>query len=186
MKWGQAMPKDNPTLFDPEPDDEDDPTISDSESVEADESTQSTLFESDPDDEVDELEELLISHLINRTDLEKKQAADVARALLDGFPGVKIEFAPTQEIIVPPDIAADLERAHSECQACIDQIRRELGPEPEGVTLAIVTNMRDYGPPLIVHLDFDFKNQQATDYAQRVIFAAPKQWNEESSPETGE
>lgn len=57
------------------------------------------------------------------------------------------------------------ERARLECRVFLDQIRRQLGPEPPGARLAIKRNPHDFGDYLDVVCYFDGTDQAAMDYA---------------------
>ena len=57
------------------------------------------------------------------------------------------------------------EIARKECKAYIDQIRRQLGDEPEGAFLAIKSFPHDFGSYLEVVCFFDDNNEIASNYA---------------------
>jgi hypothetical protein len=52
-----------------------------------------------------------------------------------------------------------------ECRALINQIRRVLGPEPEGAGLRVRSNPHDFGTYYEVACEFDDSCEKAINYA---------------------
>ena len=68
-----------------------------------------------------------------------------------------------------------------ECRAFIDQIRRQLGPEPAGVRLRTKTERHDFGAyyEVVAEVAPD-ASQPAVDWAVRCESEAPKTWDQEA------
>ena len=73
--------------------------------------------------------------------------------------------------------------ARRECRAYIHQLRRMLGPEPDGAGLDIRSNPHDFGTYLSVVCYFDPENQAAVKYALRCESEGPDEWDDEARRE---
>jgi hypothetical protein len=75
-----------------------------------------------------------------------------------------------------PDYAA---KAHKECRAYIQAIRRKVGREPEGARLATMEfHHADFGTYYEVVCHFDSGHPASVRYAQRCDEQAPQSWGE--------
>jgi hypothetical protein len=77
------------------------------------------------------------------------------------------------------------DRARKEAQAYINQLRRVLGKEPEGVRLSVKSHPHDFGSYLTVVCYFDPNDNTAADYAQKCESDGPSEWDEEARTELG-
>ena|ERR1700756_4621780 len=75
------------------------------------------------------------------------------------------------------------ERNRAECQAFRNQLRRELGEEPEGASLAIKSNPHDFGTYREVVCKYEDDNEAAIAYAYRCESDAPAQWDDQAREE---
>jgi hypothetical protein len=76
------------------------------------------------------------------------------------------------------------QRARKECRAYIHQLRRVLGPEPEGASLVIKSNPHDFGTYLTVVCMYD-DTEAATLYAYKCESDGPMTWDREAKRELG-
>jgi hypothetical protein len=74
----------------------------------------------------------------------------------------------------------DSNKAMKECRVFIDQLRRELGPEPFGARLAIKANSHDFGTYYEVICYFEDTNEEATEYAFWCERECPSYWDEDA------
>ena len=74
-------------------------------------------------------------------------------------------------------------RARTECRALINQVRRQLGPEPEGAQLCIKSSNHDYGTLYSVHCKFDATYDAAITYAFKAEAEYPSVWDEKARVE---
>ena len=74
-------------------------------------------------------------------------------------------------------------RAHRECHAYIQQLRRALGPEPTGARLGIRSNPHDFGTYYSVVCYHDAANEAAIAYAMRCESQGPEEWDAEARRE---
>jgi hypothetical protein len=72
----------------------------------------------------------------------------------------------------------DPARARKECREFINQIRRQLGEEPEGAQLKITLNTHDFGTYRDVVVRYDVNDQKAREYAWRCENETPMEWDE--------
>jgi hypothetical protein len=72
------------------------------------------------------------------------------------------------------------ERARAECRALIGQLRRVLGPEPEGARLAIKSAAHDFGTYYEVVCYYDDDMAAAVRYAFRCESECPARWDAEA------
>jgi hypothetical protein len=70
------------------------------------------------------------------------------------------------------------ERARMECRAYIGLLRRALGDEPPGASLAVKSHPHDFGNYLSVACYFDPHSEAAADYAFRCEAEGPQQWDD--------
>jgi hypothetical protein len=75
-------------------------------------------------------------------------------------------------------------RARKECHTFIQQIRRELGEEPEGAHLRIKGQSHDYGTYVEVVCAFECDDPVAAEYAFKCETTATK-WDEKARQELG-
>jgi hypothetical protein len=78
------------------------------------------------------------------------------------------------------------DRAHRECRAHINQLRRAFGQEPEGARLSIKSKPHDFGTYLSVVCYYDSDSEAAVDYAFRCEGEGPGEWDEEAKREIAE
>jgi hypothetical protein len=74
-------------------------------------------------------------------------------------------------------------RARQECRAYIALLRRSLCNEPPGASLAVKSNIHDFGNYLSVVCYFDPANDAARDYAFKCEAQGPLQWDEQARKE---
>lgn len=99
---------------------------------------------------------------------------------------ISIGNAPVEETnLAQLDKPDYLEKAKRECQAFIQQLRRERGDEPNGAKLTIKHNPHDFGTYLDVVCYFDDTNEAATKYAFACESETPAFWDEEAKRELG-
>lgn len=67
-------------------------------------------------------------------------------------------------------------RSRRECERYIRDIRRVLGPEPEGAKLYTKSNSHDFGDYLEVECRFDPASDAATAYALACEGDGPEKW----------
>jgi hypothetical protein len=77
-------------------------------------------------------------------------------------------------------------RARRECRAYIALLRRTLGDEPPGASLAIKSNEHDFGTYLSVVCYYDPEHEAAIDYAFRCESEGPQEWDEAAKAELSE
>jgi hypothetical protein len=75
------------------------------------------------------------------------------------------------------------QRAHREARAYMHQLRRLLGPEPEGARLGTKSHAHDFGTYLTVVCHFDDEHPAACDYAWRCETDGPQEWDEQARQE---
>ena len=73
-------------------------------------------------------------------------------------------------------------KARAECNRFIELLRRTIGEEPEGASLAIKNNSHDFGSYLSVVCYFDDENEEACRYAYRCESEAPQEWDDAPAP----
>ena len=76
------------------------------------------------------------------------------------------------------------DRYKKEMTAYINQIRRELGPEPPGARLRIKANAHDFGTYHDVIVEFDPDDEEASNYAYKCE-RTNENWDEEARKELG-
>ncbi len=74
-------------------------------------------------------------------------------------------------------------RARRECRAYIALLRRTLGEEPPGASLAIKSNEHDFGTYLSVVVYYEPGNDAALDYAFKCESEGPLTWDEQAREE---
>lgn len=74
-------------------------------------------------------------------------------------------------------------RARRECGAYIHQLRRALGPEPEGARLGIRSNPHDFGTYYSVVCYYDPLNEKAIEYALNCERNGPEEWDDDARRE---
>lgn len=91
---------------------------------------------------------------------------------------IDIGSAPSDEPCEQANISgSNYERMKAECRALIGQLRRVLGPEPEGARLTTKFNRDgDYGYYEVVCY-FESLNKVAIDYAFRCESECPTKWD---------
>ena len=99
------------------------------------------------------------------------------------FDHVSIGPSPTNEQCAQVGEDDYYERSVKECRAYVRQLRRALGEEPEGASLAVKSNSHDFGVYREVACYFADNSQEAVDYAFRAEEQAPAEWDEEARVE---
>jgi hypothetical protein len=79
-----------------------------------------------------------------------------------------------------PDYRA---RARRECQAFINQLRRQHGPEPDGAGLRVKTEAHDFGSYFEVACYYDTECPEAAAYALKCEGETPGEWDAEARRE---
>ena len=90
---------------------------------------------------------------------------------------IDVGATPPMEDCAQVGTADYFERAGRECRAYIGLLRRALGPEPTGATLAIKSNPHDFGTYLSVACYYDVSNEGALNYAFRCESGGPEKWD---------
>jgi hypothetical protein len=75
------------------------------------------------------------------------------------------------------------DRARKEAKALIAQLRRTLGPEPDGARLSTKSHQHDFGSYLTVVCFFDPAIPAAADYATRCDDGCPQEWDDAARQE---
>lgn len=73
-----------------------------------------------------------------------------------------------------------------ECNAFINQLRRELGNEPHGAFLISKSFPHDFGSYMEVICKYDDTDEEAIAYAFRAESEQPEYWDEEAKKELKE
>lgn len=91
-----------------------------------------------------------------------------------------IDIGPTPpgEGCVPMDTHDYTALASRECRVYIDQLRRHLGPEPEGASLRVRWFPHDFGMYAEVVCYYDTDNGAALEYAMRCEDGGPEHWDD--------
>jgi hypothetical protein len=71
-------------------------------------------------------------------------------------------------------------KARLECEVFRNQIRRQLGKEPEGARLKLKTEYHDFGSYIELVCEFDDELPESVDYAFRCESDAPEHWDVQS------
>lgn len=71
-------------------------------------------------------------------------------------------------------------RARRECETFIQQIRRELGPEPGKARLKTKSFPHDFGNYFEVVVQYEDLNEVEMEYAFNVESNSPEDWDDES------
>ena len=74
----------------------------------------------------------------------------------------------------------DSVKARRQMDAYIRQLRRELGPEPEGARLAIKSHPHDFGSYSDVVCYYDTDNEAAAEYAFKCEGEGPANWDDKA------
>lgn len=74
-------------------------------------------------------------------------------------------------------------RAQRECQALINQLRRELGDEPDYTNLKIKSFPHDFGTYYEVVCYYDDEDEDSRDYAFRCEGELPDKWDNKAREE---
>ncbi len=91
-----------------------------------------------------------------------------------------ISSAPYDEDCVQVNPNADyIEPMKAECRRFIELIRKKLGDEPPGATLAIKSFPHDFGTYYEVVCWYDDENEAAAEYAALCESDAPRTWNDD-------
>lgn len=92
---------------------------------------------------------------------------------------IEIGPSPAEEPCEQANVSgSNYERMKAECRAFVQQLRRQLGPEPEGARLSVRFNRDgDYGY-YEVACSFEPNNRAAIDYAFKCESEAPAKWDE--------
>jgi hypothetical protein len=96
---------------------------------------------------------------------------------------IDVDCAPYLEDCAQLGQADYSERARRECRAYIAQLRRTVGQEPPGASLAIRTNPHDFGDYLSVVCQYDPAVEAAVEYAFNCESHAPAEWDEAARAE---
>ncbi len=96
---------------------------------------------------------------------------------------IDIGSAPPIEDCAQVDTEEYFDRVRRECRGYIALLRRSLGEEPTGASLAVKSNVHDFGNYLSVVCYFDPANDAARDYALKCEAQGPLQWDEEARKE---
>jgi hypothetical protein len=75
------------------------------------------------------------------------------------------------------------ERARQEAKALINQLRRLVGPEPDGARLGIKSHPHDFGTYLTVVCYCDDEDPLSSQYAQLCDEKLPQEWDEQARQE---
>lgn len=73
--------------------------------------------------------------------------------------------------------------AKAECRAFINQLRRQLGTEPDGAQFKIKSEPHDAGNYLSVVCQFNPNIEEAAEYAYRAEEECPENWDKEALQE---
>lgn len=94
---------------------------------------------------------------------------------------IEIGSGPTDETVEQANVSGtNYARMRAECAALIGQLRRQLGPEPEGARLYTkFCRDGDHGYYEVV-CSFERLNQAAIDYAFRCEAELPEKWDAEA------
>lgn len=94
----------------------------------------------------------------------------------------KVELAavPTDEPCEQVGPNCNYERMRMECRAFAEQLRRQLGREPEGAQLSVKSNPHEFGPYYEVVCYYDVGNTEAMDYAWGLEANLPAKWDSEA------
>lgn len=76
-------------------------------------------------------------------------------------------------------------RYRKECQAFINQLRRQLGPEPEGAVLCVKGFPHDFGTYHEVVCRYDDRYPESVQYAFDCESKAPEYWDHAAKVELG-
>ena len=76
--------------------------------------------------------------------------------------------------------------SRAEARALINQLIRENGEPPSGVSFKITSNPHDFGSYLDVVIRFDEDNEEQSDYAYMIEGAIPDKWDNEAKTELKE
>jgi pyruvate dehydrogenase complex dehydrogenase (E1) component len=101
------------------------------------------------------------------------------------FDHVSIGPSPTNEQCAQVGEDDYHERSVKECRAYVRQLRRALGEEPEGASLAVKSNSHDFGVYREVVCYYADNCHEAVDYAFRAEEQAPAEWDDEARAELG-
>ena len=71
-------------------------------------------------------------------------------------------------------------RAGKECETFIQQIRRDVGPEPKGARLRTKSFPHDFGSYKEVVCEYDEDVEGSLDYAYKVESGCPENWDHKS------
>src|SRR2546430_1549101 len=75
------------------------------------------------------------------------------------------------------------DRARREARAYMNQLRRLLGPEPDGARLGIKSHEHDFGSYLTVVCHYDDEDPISSAYAQRCDEESPQEWDDDARVE---
>lgn len=98
---------------------------------------------------------------------------------------LEIGSTPAGEACVQVGDPTYFSRYRKECQAFINQLRRQLGPEPEGATLTIKGFPHDFGTYHEVVCRYDDRYPDSVQYAYDCEAKAPEYWDEDAKIELG-
>ena len=73
----------------------------------------------------------------------------------------------------------DEQKARAECDRFLALIKKVVGEEPTGATLAVKTQPHDFGCYLEVVCYYDDNDEEAVEYAFRCEEDAPTEWEQE-------
>lgn len=82
-------------------------------------------------------------------------------------------------------VGTNPQKERAECQAFINQIRRQFGPEPPNTRLYIKRNSHDFGTYLSVECEYDDTDRVSYTYAFKVEGDAPEYWDDDAKRELG-
>lgn len=96
---------------------------------------------------------------------------------------MNIGATPAEEECAQVGTPGYYERALKECRVFINQIRRVVGPEPDGARLGTKVFDHDFGSYREVVCYYDDNNEEAVNYAFQCEGSGPLTWDEQAKEE---
>lgn len=118
--------------------------------------------------------------------IDSRKEIVMTNSNLPQYESLEIGPGPSEERVAQKGSDPDFyQRNRAECRAFINQIRRQIGMEPDGATLYTKREPGGDGGYYEVNVKYDVNNQKAVEYAFKCEADAPDKWDNDAKRELG-